>query len=119
LETQQEYNGFKEWLQTFELYRGKKTGDDLEDESRVVGIFKASLWHALFIQSYMYICHNLILYHANMAEHNEIKYTLLHLIYWNIVCIQYGAFRLTDLKGEYLALFFLINFGSYCELGIM
>lgn len=42
---QQEYNGFKEWLQTFELYRGKKTGDDLEDESRVVGIFKASLWH--------------------------------------------------------------------------
>jgi len=43
LEMQQEYNGFKEWLQTFELYRGKKTGDDLEDESRVVGTFKASL----------------------------------------------------------------------------
>ena len=43
---QQEYNGFKEWLQTFELYRGKKTGDDLEDESRVVGTFKASLQYA-------------------------------------------------------------------------
>jgi hypothetical protein len=40
---QLEYNGFKEWLQTFELYRGKKTGDDMEDESRVVGTFKASL----------------------------------------------------------------------------
>jgi hypothetical protein len=43
LEMQQEYNGFKEWLQTFELYRGKKTGDDLEDESRVVGTFKGSI----------------------------------------------------------------------------
>ena len=46
LEMQQEYNGFKEWLQTFELYWGKKTGDDLEDESRVVGTFKASLQYA-------------------------------------------------------------------------
>ncbi|XP_069701783.1 otoferlin-like [Periplaneta americana] len=43
LEMQLEYNGFKEWLQTFELYRGKKTGDDLEDESRVVGTFKATI----------------------------------------------------------------------------
>jgi hypothetical protein len=44
---QQEYSGFKEWLQTFELYRGKKTGDDLEDESRVVGTFKASSWQII------------------------------------------------------------------------
>ncbi|KAJ8897237.1 hypothetical protein PR048_002583 [Dryococelus australis] len=40
LEMQAEYNGFKEWLLTFDLYRGKKTGDDTEDESRVVGAFK-------------------------------------------------------------------------------
>lgn len=37
---QTDYNGFKEWLLTFDLYRGKKTGDDVEDESRVVGTFK-------------------------------------------------------------------------------
>ncbi|PSN37731.1 Otoferlin [Blattella germanica] len=43
LEMQTDYNGFKEWLQTFELYRGKKTGDDLEDESRVVGTFKGAI----------------------------------------------------------------------------
>nr|CAD7590206.1 unnamed protein product [Timema genevievae] len=40
LEMQSEYNGFKEWLLTFDLYRGKKTGDDIEDETRVVGTFK-------------------------------------------------------------------------------
>ena len=48
LEAQTEYNGFKEWLLTFELYRGKKTGDDVEDESRVVGSFKVSKWLLLF-----------------------------------------------------------------------
>lgn len=42
LESQNEYNGFKEWLLTFDLYRGKKTGDELEDESRVVGKFKVT-----------------------------------------------------------------------------
>lgn len=42
LEAQQEYNGFKEWLLTFDLLRGKKTGDEAEDESRVVGVFKVS-----------------------------------------------------------------------------
>lgn len=40
LEAQPEFNGFKEWLHTFELYRGKKTGDAEDDESRVVGKFK-------------------------------------------------------------------------------
>ena len=40
LEAQPEYNGFKEWLLTFDLLRGKKTGDEVEDESRVVGVFK-------------------------------------------------------------------------------
>lgn len=40
LEAQHDYNGFKEWLLTFDLLRGKKTGDEAEDESRVVGVFK-------------------------------------------------------------------------------
>ena len=40
LEAESEFNGFKEWLHTFELYRGKKTGDAEDDESRVVGKFK-------------------------------------------------------------------------------
>ena len=37
---QPEYEGFSEWLQTFDLYRGKKSEEDLEDENRVVGKFK-------------------------------------------------------------------------------
>jgi len=40
LESQMEFNNFKEWLQTFELYRGKKSGDGDDDASRVVGKFK-------------------------------------------------------------------------------
>ncbi|KAM0725203.1 Otoferlin [Formica fusca] len=43
LETQLEFEQFKEWLHTFELYRGKKTGDETEDESRIVGSFKGAL----------------------------------------------------------------------------
>lgn len=43
LEAQPEYEYFKEWLHTFELYRGKKTGDEPEDESRIVGSFKGAL----------------------------------------------------------------------------
>lgn len=43
LEAQLEYNNFKEWLLSFELYRGKKTGDSAEDENRIVGYFKGSL----------------------------------------------------------------------------
>lgn len=40
LEAIPQFNEFKEWLQSFELYRGKKTGDDDEDDSRIVGLFK-------------------------------------------------------------------------------
>lgn len=43
LEAQHEFEQFKEWLHTFELYRGKKTGDETEDESRIVGSFKGAL----------------------------------------------------------------------------
>ncbi|RZF48118.1 hypothetical protein LSTR_LSTR002184, partial [Laodelphax striatellus] len=43
LESQSDFNGFSEWLQTFDLYRGKKTGDDVEDDSRVVGTFKGAI----------------------------------------------------------------------------
>lgn len=43
LEAQPEFEQFKEWLHTFELYRGKKTGDEIEDESRIVGNFKGAL----------------------------------------------------------------------------
>ena len=42
LEAQSEFSGFTEWLHTFELLRGKKTGDAEDDESRVVGKFKVS-----------------------------------------------------------------------------
>ena len=40
LESQAEFEGFSEWLDTFELYRGKKSEEEFEDESRVVGKFK-------------------------------------------------------------------------------
>ena len=40
LESQSEFDGFTEWLQTFELYRGKQAEEVFEDETRVVGKFK-------------------------------------------------------------------------------
>ncbi|XP_045464673.1 otoferlin-like isoform X3 [Harmonia axyridis] len=43
LEQQAEYNQFKDWLMTFPLYRGKKTEDDAEDDSRIVGYFKGAI----------------------------------------------------------------------------
>lgn len=43
LEAELEYNYFKEWLLSFPLYRGKKTGDSTEDENRIVGFFKGSV----------------------------------------------------------------------------
>ncbi|XP_050361136.1 otoferlin-like [Nymphalis io] len=43
LEAVPEYEGFKEWLQSFELYRGKKTGDDSDDDARIVGVFKGAI----------------------------------------------------------------------------
>ncbi|KAK6179510.1 hypothetical protein SNE40_011846 [Patella caerulea] len=43
LENQPEFEGFKDWLHTFELYRGKKSSMDESDDSRIVGKFKGSL----------------------------------------------------------------------------
>ncbi|XP_071050803.1 otoferlin-like [Onthophagus taurus] len=43
LEARPEFEGFKEWLNTFPLYRGKKTGDDTDDDSRIVGLFKGAI----------------------------------------------------------------------------
>ncbi|XP_065364288.1 otoferlin-like [Calliphora vicina] len=43
LESQAEFNNFREWLQSFALYRGKKTGDSTEDENRTVGFFKGTI----------------------------------------------------------------------------
>ncbi|XP_032526397.2 otoferlin-like [Danaus plexippus] len=43
LEAVPEYEEFKEWLNSFELYRGKKTGEDSEDDNRVVGVFKGAI----------------------------------------------------------------------------
>ncbi|MBJ7883311.1 hypothetical protein, partial [Gelidibacter salicanalis] len=39
LEAQREFEGFTEWLQTFDLYRGKKSEEDFDDDGRVVGKF--------------------------------------------------------------------------------
>ena len=44
LESQDEYEGFSEWLDTFELFRGKKLEEEYEDESRVVGKFKVDIY---------------------------------------------------------------------------
>ncbi|GIX83574.1 otoferlin [Caerostris extrusa] len=43
LENVLEFGGFREWLHSFELFRGKRTGDELEDQNRTVGVFKGSL----------------------------------------------------------------------------
>ena len=42
LESQPEFDGFSEWLQTFELYRGKQADEIFDDESRMVGKFKVT-----------------------------------------------------------------------------
>ena len=55
LEAQSEFEGFKDWLHTFELYRGKNTGADESDDGRVVGKFKVGLtadslvWASLYV----------------------------------------------------------------------
>lgn len=43
LESIADYNEFKDWLQTFPLYRGKKTSENSEDENRIVGFFKGAV----------------------------------------------------------------------------
>ncbi|XP_054723978.1 otoferlin-like [Uloborus diversus] len=43
LENVIDFGGFREWLHSFELFRGKRTGDELEDQNRIVGVFKGSL----------------------------------------------------------------------------
>ncbi|XP_061500462.1 otoferlin [Anopheles gambiae] len=43
LESVYEYGQFREWLHSFPLYRGKKTGDSTEDETRIVGFFKGAI----------------------------------------------------------------------------
>ena len=51
LEVQPEFEGFSEWLQTFELYRGKQADEIFDDESRMVGKFKVKnidSFHAKF-----------------------------------------------------------------------
>ena len=47
MESQTEFDGFSEWLQTFDLYRGKKSDEDFEDENRVVGRFK--VWEMIYV----------------------------------------------------------------------
>lgn len=42
LESVPEFNGFTDWLHTFDLYRGKNTGSADDDESRIVGKFKVN-----------------------------------------------------------------------------
>ncbi|CAL1540078.1 unnamed protein product [Lymnaea stagnalis] len=43
LEAQSQFDGFRDWLHTFELYRGKNMGNDEPDENRIVGKFKGSM----------------------------------------------------------------------------
>ncbi|XP_065212252.1 otoferlin-like [Planococcus citri] len=43
LEVQPEFNSFQDWLLSFDLYRGKKIEEDVNDESRLIGTFKGSL----------------------------------------------------------------------------
>ena len=40
LESVKEFESFAEWLHTFNLLRGKKTTDEEDDDSRLVGKFK-------------------------------------------------------------------------------
>lgn len=57
-----EYDEFKEWLHSFELYRGKKTGDDSEDENRVVGVYKVTEMNIRCCSLSTYIYNNIYSY---------------------------------------------------------
>lgn len=43
MEAQEEFKSFSEWLQTFPLYRGKRTNNSTDDENRTVGYFKGAI----------------------------------------------------------------------------
>jgi hypothetical protein len=43
LEAQPEFNGFNDMLQTFDIYRGKGTGDDFLDKANIVGKLKVRI----------------------------------------------------------------------------
>ena len=51
LEVQPEFEGFSEWLQTFELYRGKQADEIFDDESRMVGKFKVEILTYFMLKS--------------------------------------------------------------------
>jgi hypothetical protein len=58
-ESQAHFDGFTEWLQTFELYRGKQAEEVFEEESRVVGKFKESfffIYETIQLSAIVYIC---------------------------------------------------------------
>ena len=57
LENQPEFNGFKDWLHTFELFRGKNTGNEISEEGRIVGKFKVGY---LILQSTLVISTSVI-----------------------------------------------------------
>lgn len=42
LEEVPDFEGFRDWVHTFHLYRGKKTDDEEDDMNRVVGSFKGT-----------------------------------------------------------------------------
>ena len=50
LEEQPEFHEFSEWLQTFELYRGKQADEIFDDESRCVGKFKVGMLCIIYIR---------------------------------------------------------------------
>ncbi|KAK3090409.1 hypothetical protein FSP39_011632 [Pinctada imbricata] len=43
LENVTDFNGFRDWLHTFDLFRGKKSATEADDDSRIVGRFKGSM----------------------------------------------------------------------------
>ncbi|RWS06883.1 otoferlin-like isoform X3, partial [Dinothrombium tinctorium] len=43
LENAEEFGLFSDWLNSFELYRGKRSSGEQDDQSRLVGIFKGSI----------------------------------------------------------------------------
>lgn len=108
------FGGFREWLHSFELYRGKRTGDELEDQNRIVGIFKVNteFYHCLYILGctctyppsifgeHCTLLHNgnLLFYCKRTHEPNEIFLAEIGVKRWNIsyessYCKKLRSFR--------------------------
>ncbi|VEN56322.1 unnamed protein product [Callosobruchus maculatus] len=100
LEKQPEFKGFTDKLTTFEMYKGKRTGDDTIDEEKVTGIFKGCIkiyrWPLDDDEQYVTPEGNLLAdgYFKRFSDNTPMGYTL------RVYCIRALGLRPKDITGK-------------------